>query len=342
MTATSHHRLDRPLWQRLIRALIYVIVLMIDVAGIGLTLIGIGWVLVGDTNLFTWHFSSLMPAMIALSPIIALIGLMGRRRWFAFHLVPALMFIVLYGFQFIPRDVPVDDGTAQLRMMTFNTRYRAEGAPQLAEVILASDADVIALQELSEPAAEYFADHLMDVYPYQITHTNGLSVTGRGLLSRYPLTNDSLETLDKNVYYLRAEFEFDGETITVVNAHVSPPGYGIAYNSANRSRQVDRLLDRLEQDTGALILLGDFNTTQHSDDYAKLANRYHDSFRTVGWGLGQTFPDGSAFRNLSFFQPLIRIDYIFHNDDLRAVSSQAWHSSGGSDHRPVVTDFILQ
>jgi len=342
MTTIEHPipRLYRPLWQRLLRALLHIVMLAIDVMGLALSLTAVAWLIIGDTSLFTWHFSNLLPALIALSPMIAIIGLMGRKQWFAFHLIPALLFLGIYGEYYIPKAVSVPDDTPQLRVMTFNTRYVHDSAYKLADIILESDADVIALQELSTPAADYFLEYLSDAYPYQITHTNGLSVTGKGLLSRYPLTNDSLETLDRMTYILRAEFVFAGETVTIINAHPSPPSYGINFNAHNRGRHITWLLDYIEQQSNPLILLGDFNTTQHSTDYDRLTANLHDSFRDAGWGLGQTFPSGEAFRKLDFFPPLIRIDYVFHSDDLQAVSSQVWHTSGGSDHIPVVTDLI--
>jgi endonuclease/exonuclease/phosphatase (EEP) superfamily protein YafD len=36
-----------------------------------------------------------------------------------------------------------------------------------------------------------------------------------------------------------------------------------------------------------------------------------------------------------------RLDYIFHSDSLIAMEALVWHTSGGSDHRPVYARFAF-
>jgi hypothetical protein len=84
----------------------------------------------------------------------------------------------------------------------------------------------------------------------------------------------------------------------------------------------------------------------------------------VGWGLGLTFPANPAlprgilahavagrvkipeeqlFKELSLLPipplPLLRIDYIFSTDALRAVTAYTAEWDGQSDHRAVVAEF---
>lgn len=326
--------------KRMIKKIAYILMLVVDVIGLALTALTISWVFWGEGNLLTWHFSSLLPGVIALPPIFMLLGLRVRARWFWFHLVPTLLFIILYAGFFIPRSPTVSADNPQLRVMTFNTQFRVDEAPDLVKIILDSDADVIALQELSTPAADYFAEHLIDVYPYQITHTWGKSVSGKGILSRFPLSNEDLKTFNGS-YYLRAQIRVSGETLTLVNAHPPPPSYGINFTTDHRSRVIDWILEQLAQESGAVIILGDFNTTDQSADYRKLIAEYSDSFREVGIGLGQTFPDYSSRNIFSLLPLMIRIDYIWHSEHLQATSAEVWHSSAGSDHRPLIANLML-
>lgn len=332
-------------FMRFVKAPIYVITLSIDVLGLMLTLISLSWILFGESNLFTWHFASLLPAIIALSPIFALFGIFIRRRWFIFHALPAGLFIVLYGIFFIPRAPIVSADTPQLRVMTFNTQFRTQEAPKLAEIILEADADVIALQELTLATAEYFKEYLLDEYPYQLTYTRKSFMTqGKGLLSRYPLNindEESLKSWHNSVYYQRVQIDFHGEVVTIVNTHPMPPSWGIQFGSINRSHHIDWIMEELEQESGAVVLLGDFNTTDQSEDYRQITAQFHDSVREVGLGLGQSFPDSTSWSALQFIPPLIRIDYVFHSPHLQAVSAGAWHESGGGDHRPVIANLIL-
>lgn len=329
-----------PLWKRIIRLLAFWIVSGIDVMGMILSVIGVLWMLIGDNNLLTWHFSSLMPGIIALSPLILILGIMKRRRWLLFHIVPAGLFILLYGVMFIPRAPIVASDTPQLRVMTFNTQFKFQ-APEIMRVIQEANADVVALQELVQPTADYLAEHLADEYPYQITHINPDSLTqGKGILSRYPLLNERFLNNKNEVNYLRVQIEFEGEKVTIVTTHPTPPHWGTNYNAIGRSQHIDWIMDNLSQESGALIILGDFNTTDQSDDYRQITAHYHDSVREVGLGLGQTFPDSTSWQKFKFIPPLIRIDYVFHSDELTAVFAGAWHESAGSDHRPTVANLI--
>lgn len=93
-----------------------------------------------------------------------------------------------------------------------------------------------------------------------------------------------------------------------------------------------------QKDDGAVILLGDFNTTDLDENYRRITTNYQDAFREVGWGLGFTNPDWSteqAREGLPFISLYQRIDYVFYNRAFTALDARVWPSSGGSDHRPL-------
>lgn len=328
------------LGKRLLDFIAFWAVTGIDVIGIVLSVALVLWLLGDEQSVVPWYVSSLVPGILALSPLVAIVGLMKRKRWLLFHLIPAGFFVIMYGMMFIPRSPVIESVTPQLRVMTFNTQFKEN--THIAQVILEADADVIALQELVQPMADYLAEELADEYPYQISHIDpDLLTQGKGILSRHPLQNELFETWDVQVNYLRVQIEFADEIVTIVTTHPQPPQWGKRFNSDLRSRHIDWIMDHLTQESGALIVLGDFNTTDLSADYRQITAIYQDSVREVGVGLGQTFPDSTAWRNLQFIPPMIRIDYVFHSNHLTAVSAGAWHESGGSDHRPVVANLIL-
>lgn len=73
-------------------------------------------------------------------------------------------------------------------------------------------------------------------------------------------------------------------------------------------------------DSGPLMIVGDFNMTDQSADYGQITARYADTYREIGWGMGFTFPDFSTLSaipgsvsGLGFIRPLARIDYVFHD-----------------------------
>jgi endonuclease/exonuclease/phosphatase family metal-dependent hydrolase len=117
---------------------------------------------------------------------------------------------------------------------------------------------------------------------------------------------------------------------------------GEGYDSAERSRQIEFLLAQAAEETNPVIMLGDFNTEEWSDDYAALTVDYVDAFRSLHPdALGPTFPDYSTAQsrtNMHFPRwtpPILRIDYVFHDPAITPLEARVWPTSGGSDHRPL-------
>jgi endonuclease/exonuclease/phosphatase family metal-dependent hydrolase len=52
--------------------------------------------------------------------------------------------------------------------------------------------------------------------------------------------------------------------------------------------------------------------------------------------MGFTFPVGRRP-----FPPVVRLDYVFHDDHFRTLSAHVWQDSGGSDHLPVIASLAL-
>jgi len=103
-----------------------------------------------------------------------------------------------------------------------------------------------------------------------------------------------------------------------------------------RTREVTLWLERFEAEDAntPMLIVGDFNMTDRSDDYWRIVEHYHDAFREVGFGFGWTF-------NGTFPIPLLRIDYVFHNDAVQALTARVLVNSGNSDHNPLVVDVTL-
>jgi vancomycin resistance protein VanJ len=101
---------------------------------------------------------------------------------------------------------------------------------------------------------------------------------------------------------------------------------------------MEELFQRMSQDSGPMIVLGDFNMTSHFESYKRMTQNFKDAFREAGNGLGFTYPNGTRFP----VPPIIRLDYIFYNDAFQAVNAQRWGTSGSSDHRPVLAALIMR
>jgi endonuclease/exonuclease/phosphatase family metal-dependent hydrolase len=70
-------------------------------------------------------------------------------------------------------------------------------------------------------------------------------------------------------------------------------------------------------------------------EYDLLTDHYSDTWLEAGNGMGYTYPAHPAI------PPLIRIDYVFHDDAWTGVQARVWHDSARSDHHPVRVTLAL-
>lgn len=269
----------------------------------------------------------LLPAAILLP-----VSLLMQRRDLVVLLLPIVaVFGMWYTPYFLPRvtaDVP--ETAPHLRVMTYNTLSMETQGEDLARVIRDADADVVALQELSDRNAAYLAAALADEYPYQQFSTfRRTAVGGKGILSRYPITR--YETWKTHLVHQRADLDVYGTTVTLLNVHAPMP---LSTGFDRRNADVQAIQDYAQQITDhPVILVGDFNSTPHSEPYNQITNVYRDAFAQMGQGFGFSF----TVRDI----PIIRIDYVFHTADLVTLDAAVLPDRGGSDHHPLRATLAL-
>jgi endonuclease/exonuclease/phosphatase (EEP) superfamily protein YafD len=108
-----------------------------------------------------------------------------------------------------------------------------------------------------------------------------------------------------------------------------------------RNRQIEHLMTVLARETLPYIVAGDFNTSDQSLIYPRIASLMGDSFREAGFGFGTSWPVSAAQREtFGFLPPLVRIDYIWHSRDW--VATQAAQGPPlGSDHLALTATLAL-
>jgi endonuclease/exonuclease/phosphatase (EEP) superfamily protein YafD len=286
----------------------------------------------------------LMPSLVLLP-----LSLVRRKGWLSRLLVlPCATFLVFYAPLFWPQNILVPPDTRQISLLTYNMQAEEDLLEPMVEVIRNSDADIIALQEMSGKMAALLDEALADLYPYRALHPMTSPYHGRGILSRYPLLDDRAwpEEYPIPVRLQRVEVDVEGTTITLYNMHAPPsvPVFEGPYDVGPRKQQIADLVDMAAQESGAVLLVGDFNSTDLDENYARITAHFADTFREVGWGLGFTNPDwqhDNPRRGPSFMPMYQRIDYVFHNDFFTPIEARVWPSSGGSDHRPLFATLAL-
>ncbi len=237
-----------------------------------------------------------------------------------------------------------------LRVMSWNSLFVNKNPQSFHDALLTLHPDLIAIQEIGDPLVAELRANWQSTYPYMELYPTG-TPAGMAIVSRYPFVSTASPDFDEesgcNCQVVTVDIA--GTTITLINAHPWPPEIALTkpthwsnllgLNTTNQDPIFDQLLTQINQATGPLLVMGDFNTMPFQPNVGRVAALLTDSFVEAGSGLGYTFPaDGRAYNLPSI--PFMRIDYIFHNAAWRAEEN--WVGTiDGSDHRYVVADLIL-
>lgn len=298
-------------------------------------------------NLFAPHL--FLPLLVVLPTALALRSRLLRGG----ALLALAAFLALFGGLLLPRGPQPAAGGTPLRVMTFNHLFTNAHIPAVVAALRNSQADLIALQELSPLVANAARRELTDRYPYQVLlpdHDNGAD--GIGLLSRYPLT---VRPLRSDFPMQVASVQLPGQRVTVINVHPSTPQVLYrrvrhlldlpvltGYATDQRQEQLAAILALVDRAEGPLVVLGDFNTGDREADYAAFAARLQDAYRATSDGFGFTFPNHQRVKRLPVPFPMVRIDYIWTGQGVTPVRTAVECGDTGSDHCSVMADLRVR
>lgn len=310
--------------------------------GAALTILSGLWA-AGVTQIW-WLALSNIFALGLFAPLALILpaALAWRSYWLrGAALVSLVVFLVQFGAQIFPPVVQPEEGV-RLRVATFNHLYRNIKVDQIIAAIRSQQADVVALQELTDHVAEAAQKELIAEYPYQFLAADRRNDYGLGILSKYPFRET---TREPDFTGQRVVLDVDGKVITLVNVHLPAPKFTVrhfnlfgprpmitSYYTAQRSREEPGLVRAIDSITGPLIILGDFNTSDREPFYKVLDQRLHDAYRETAWGFGYSFPNKVGPNQLPIPIPVVRIDYVWSRDGVLPASAWVDCESAGSDH----------
>ena len=270
-------------------------------------------------------------------------GSRGRRSAL---LQIVLIVIGLYWFALPTLHQPVAPPQGDtFTVVTFNVQGHNRELEAATDWLLAAEADVIVLQETAEGYDHRLA-RLYDVYAHE-DHVEG-SVR---IFSRYAILEREILTIEDEPgrLALRLALDAKGRELAVYAAHFVLPqrfanAYGVLpdiginyvfrYDEGRRNAQIRRVLEILETETRPFLLVGDFNMSDASLIYDEIAGQLGDAWRGAGSGAGRTWPVAEAVGWPRVIQPLLRIDYVWHSEGLRAAEAAVGEAIG-SDHLPL-------
>ncbi|MFF4650616.1 endonuclease/exonuclease/phosphatase family protein [Streptomyces sp. NPDC001380] len=252
-------------------------------------------------------------------PVLLVWGLLRRSALaLAVLLLPVLLWADLFGGLLSDRSAAGGD----LTVLSHNVDAQNADPAATARAIVASHADVVALEELTATALPVYERALAAAYPYR---------TVRGtvaLWSRYPVTGTRAVDIKIGwVRALRTEVRTPRGPLAVYVAHL--PSVRVKFDAGFTADQRDNSADALgeaiaDERLGRVVLLGDLNGTMNDRSLADITSQMRSAQGAAGDGMGFSWP-------ASF--PLARIDQIM-TKGVTPVSSWVLPSTG-SDHLPV-------
>lgn len=245
-------------------------------------------------------------------------------------------------------------GQDTIRVLNYNIQHgrgmdNVVDLRRIAEVIIDSRADIVALQEVDMGVERSFHFDTMKilsgytglepVFFKNIYHQGG--EYGNGILSRFPVYSS------RNYHFvvdgdgeqrglLQAEIVAGNQKIIIMNTHLDHRP-----DETQRLMSVEQIVQTQYAYRGLpAIIAGDFNDLPGSNMHVSMKEYFDDVWELLGEGDGHTFRSDRPDR---------RIDYIFFSNrlasekgrKLRPVSVEVLDTQA-SDHLPILAVFVLE
>ncbi|MFB7910130.1 endonuclease/exonuclease/phosphatase family protein [Kitasatospora sp. NPDC056076] len=238
-------------------------------------------------------------------------------------LVPAVLWVNLFGGLLSDKSGGKGDWT----VVSHNVAAGNTDVPGTIRGLVASNAQIVALQELAGSQLREYETGLAAAYPYH-------SVEGTvGLWSKYPI--DGVTPVDLRMGWtraFRAQVTTPQGPLAVYVAHL--PSVRLkaegGFTVHQRDISAQALGDAVQAEpVKKVLLLGDLNGTMNDRSLAPVTSQMRSAQGAAGDGFGFSWP--AAF-------PMARIDQIMSKGGLRPVDSRTLPRDG-SDHLAVAAAF---
>lgn len=254
-----------------------------------------------------------------------------RWQWLSASAVALGVSLVMTGHYLPINNLPestTDKDT--LKVVQFNTRYDNTLTETALQSLLSVDADVYILQELNSRNFDILRG-LLPSHPFHLECTKPRRAGTGGIISRIPFDPAFESDCQTAERFSVAKLKTVKGLVTVSTLHLSWPWPGTQHG------QLDRLAERLESIPGErLILAGDFNAAPWSHAVQRVATMTRTK---VAPGVKLTWEPRFPSLHLPIGL-ILPIDQIMARG-AKPVSRRVL-SFAGSDHRPVLTHFVLE
>lgn len=293
-----------------------------------------------------FFLNSAVPYLFIIPALVLVYALIAKRRTALIAtLIPAILFLGLYGVRFQPRQVAPKE-PHMITVMTHNLNAFNDDTGALRDLTLREQVDVLFLQELGRWIQPITPTDLEESLPNSIINPTH-NLYGMGIFSQFPLRTVAAPELAPFSQHTQAAIVAhptgDILAINIHNISVSLEGPSfpqkIRREMAERQAVAEATLALINRLNLPAIVAGDFNSTEFSRTHARYEQLLIDVWDAKGRGFGHTFPGGPVRpKVLGIPSPewYVRIDYVFVTPDFAVEDARIGHWNGMSDHRPVV------
>jgi len=226
-------------------------------------------------------------------------------------------------------DATVANGSP-VRAMLMNLNASNGNTEQVLKSIESADPDLLVLEETT-PTWAFELSQLSEIYPHHVVEPRE-GCFGISLLSKLPLSQGKVvEIGSAGVPSILATVHLPQGDCSIIATHPVPP-LG-AESSNHRNNQLAELPGITKEQKHPVLLIGDLNTSPWSPYFSKLLHESGLKDSMKGFGFQPTWPSGS---------PLSRIplDHMLHSPEI-TIHNRMIGTDVGSDHFPVIVDFLL-
>lgn len=206
-------------------------------------------------------------------------------------------------------------------LLSSNTHYQAQ-----LDIIATQNPDIIAFQEYSHVWDLVLSSQLSSNYPHSITEPLA-SNFGIAIYSKHPITDGAVEVFSTESFpAISADIQIGESTVRVMSVHPPPPAGTDIY--LNRNQYMERIAQEADAQSGAVVVLGDFNATPWTSHFTDMLKTGSLRNASAGFGFNPTWPTGQV-------RLYIPIDHILVNSKINVDHFETIHLEG-SDHRNVL------
>ncbi len=304
------------------------------------------WLMVGDANWVLVLANRAVVYVFMLIPLLLIFSFLFHQRKPALLLIiPGLIFFWLYHPYLVPKIPTSMSDSSILLVMTYNVLYSNTDYNAIAATIQRNQPDLVALQEVLPETMEQLQTRLQENYPYSLLGVDeDFGVTA--VFSRFPFTYSKVLDLQAPRPATVIKTNVGDQEVTFIAAHL------LAYNlwwtklkdipatvmerTFHQNRQAALILDEIVDEDGIVILGCDCNSYETSSSYRIFDQVLDNSSRNIDMLAALDFPVG-AKRDLYPWH----IDYVWYKGDVTPVGTYKLTDSGGSDHLPVLSIFVI-